>query len=76
MSYYPQTIANKMEQGLVHEQSKIWEMRRVLRNEGLSSSEVDYYMNVDEDFIPDVLQAYASVVTAPISYCQCEACTA
>ena len=59
MSYYPQTIADKMEKGLMHEQSKIWEMRRVLRNEGLSTSEVDYYMNVDEDFIPDVLQAYA-----------------
>ena len=76
MSYYPQTIANKMEKGLMHEQSKIWEMRRVLRNEGLSTSEVDYYMNVDEDFIPDVLQAYASAVTAPLNYCQCEACTA
>lgn len=58
MSYYPQTIADKMEKGLMHEQSKIWEMRRVLRNEGLSTSEVDYYMNVDEDFIPDVLQSY------------------
>ena len=58
MSYYPQTIADKMEKGLVYEQSKIWEMRRVLRNEGLSTSEVDYYMNVDEDFIPDVLQSY------------------
>ena len=59
MSYYPKTIADKMEKGLMHEQSKIWEIRRVLRNEGLSTSEVDYYMNVDEDFIPDVLQAYA-----------------
>ena len=59
MSYYPQTIADKMVKGLVHEQSKIWEIRRVLRNEGLSVSEVDYYMNVDEDFIPDVLQVYA-----------------
>ena len=57
--YYPQVIANKMQQGLVHEQSKIWEMRRVLRNdEGLPETHVDYYMNVDEDFIPDVIQAY------------------
>ena len=59
MSYYPQTSADKMAKGLVHEQSKIWEIRRVLRNEGLSGSEVDYYMNGDEDFIPDVLQVYA-----------------
>ena len=48
-----------MEKGLVHESSKIWEIRRVLRGEGLSTAEVDYYMNVDEDFIPDVLQVYA-----------------
>ena len=59
MRYYPQVIADKMTKGLVHEQSKIWEIRRVLRNEGLSVSEVDYYMNVDVDFIPDVLQVYA-----------------
>ena len=59
MSYYPQTIADKMAKGLVHEQSKIWEIRRVLRNEGRSVSEVDYYRTGDEDFIPDVLQGYA-----------------
>ena len=59
MRYYPQVIADKMTKGLVHEQSKIWEIRRVLRNEGLSVSEVAYYMNVAEDFIPDVLQVYA-----------------
>ena len=59
MRYYPQVIADKMTKGLVHEQSKIWEIRRVLRNEGLSVSEVDYNMNVDADFIPDVLQVYA-----------------
>ena len=59
MRYYPQVIADKMTTGLVHEQSKIWEIRRVLRNDGLSVSEGDYYMNVDEDFIPDVLQVYA-----------------
>ena len=59
MSYYPKTIADKMEKGLVHESSKIWEIRRVLRGEGLSPAEVEYYMNVDEDFIPAVLQVYA-----------------
>ena len=59
MSYYPQTIADKMEKGLSGELLKISEIHRVLRGEGLSSVEVHYYMNVDEDFIPDVLQAYA-----------------
>ena len=59
MRYYPQVIADKMTKGLVHEQSKIWEIRRVLRNEGRSVSEGDDYMNGDEDFIPDVLQVYA-----------------
>ena len=49
---------------------------KALREDGNSKSQVSYYMSVDEDFIPDVLQAYASAVTAPINYCQCEACTA
>ena len=76
MSYYPQTIANKMEKGLTKEIEMYAAISKALREDGNSKSQVSYYMSVDEDFIPDVLQAYASVVTAPISYCQCEACTA
>ena len=58
MSYYPQTIANQMKKGLSNEQSKIAEVGRVLRDSGLAPVAVNYHMNVDEDFIPDVLQAY------------------
>ena len=76
ISYYPQTIASKMQKGLTKEIEIYAEISKALREDGNSKSQVSYYMSVDEDFIPDVLQAYASVVTAPISYCQCEACTA
>ena len=76
MSYYPQTIANKMEKGLTKEIEMYAAISKALREDGNSRSQVGYYMSVDEDFIPDVLQAYASIVTAPIHYCQCEACTA
>ena len=76
MSYYPQTIANKMEKGLTKEIEMYTAISKALREDGNSKSQVSYYMSVDEDFIPDVLQAYASIVTAPIHYCQCEACTA
>jgi hypothetical protein len=55
---YPQTIANQMKKGLSNERSKIAEIGRVLREFGESPSVVSYHMNVDEDFIPDVLQAY------------------
>ena len=58
MSYYPQTIADQMKKGLSNERSKIAEIGRVLRDSGLAAVAVNYHMNVDEDFIPDVLQAY------------------
>ena len=34
------------------------EISKALREDGKSRSEVRYYMSVDEDFIPDVLQCY------------------
>ena len=58
MSYYPQIIADQMKKGLSNERSKIAEIGRVLRDSGLATVAVNYHMNVDEDFIPDVLQAY------------------
>jgi len=58
MSYYPQVIADQMKKGLSNENSKIAEIGRVLRDSGLSHVEVNYHMNVDEDFIPDVLDCY------------------
>ena len=59
MSYYPQTIANKMEKGLTKEIEMYAAISKALREDGNSKSQVSYYMSVDEDFIPDVLQAYA-----------------
>jgi hypothetical protein len=61
MSYYPQIIADQMKKGLSNERSKIGEIGRVLRDSGLASVQVNYFMNIDEDFIPDVLGCYKGV---------------
>ena len=58
MSYYPKTIADKMTKGLENELQQISEIGKVLRELGNSRIEVNYYMNVDEDFISDVLGCY------------------
>ena len=59
---YPQEIASKMKKGLSNELRKICEIGRVLRDvEGLSRTEVNYYMSIDEDFISDVLSCYKGV---------------
>ena len=58
MSYYPQIVANKMEKGLENELQQICAIGKVLRELGNSRTEVNYYMSVDEDFIPDVLSCY------------------
>ena len=58
MSYYPQTVASQMDKGLTTESDKITEIANVLRKLGNSRREVSYYLNVDEDFISDVLSCY------------------
>jgi|TARA_R110000744_G_scaffold31093_1_gene73334 hypothetical protein len=58
---YPQEIADQMKKGLSNEIRKICEIGRVLRESGLSRTEVNYYMSIDEDFIPDVLSCYKGV---------------
>ena len=55
---YAEKVASQMKKGLSNENSQICEIGRVLRDSGLSHVEVNYHMNVDEDFIPDVLQSY------------------
>jgi len=55
---YPQEIASKMKKGLSNEIRKICEIGKVLRESGLSRTEVNYYMSIDEDFISDVLSCY------------------
>ena len=61
MSYQPQEIADQMKKGLSNEIRKICEIGRVLRESGLSRTEVNYHMSIDEDFIPDVLSCYKGV---------------
>ena len=62
MMDYPQEIARKMKKGLSNELRKICEIGRVLRDvEGLSRTEVNYHMSIDEDFISDVLSCYKGV---------------
>ena len=58
MSYYPKTVASKMKKGLENELQKICEIGKVLREDGNTNTKVSYYLNVDEDFIPDVLSCY------------------
>jgi len=58
---YPQEIADQMKKGLSNEIRKICEIGRVLRESGLSRTEANYYMSIDEDFIPDVLSCYKGV---------------
>ena len=58
MSYYPETIASKMKKGLTNELQQICEIGKVLREDGNTNTQVSYFLNVDEDFIPDVLQCY------------------
>ena len=65
---YPQTIADQMKKGLSNERSKIGEIGRVLRDLGQPPSAVNYLLNVDEDFIPDVLSCYkAPAKRKPVS---------
>ena len=58
MSYYPKTIADKMKKGLTNEIEMYAEINKALREDGNSRIQVNYYMNVDEDFISDVLGCY------------------
>ena len=58
MSYYPETIASKMQKGLTKEIEMYAAISKALREDGKSRSEVRYYMSVDDDFISDVLGCY------------------
>ena len=57
-TYYPKIIADKMERGIENELGQIYEIGKVLCKDGCSRVQVNYYMNVDEDFISDVLSCY------------------
>ena len=57
-NYNPKAIANKMKKGLENELQKICEIGKVLREDGNTRIQVNYFLNVDEDFISDVLSCY------------------
>ena len=57
-TYYPEKVAFQMERGLTTEAKQITEIGRVLHFLGNSRREINYYLNVDEDFISDVLGCY------------------
>ena len=57
-SYYPAKVAFQMDRGLTTEAKQITEIGRVLHVLGNSRREINYYLNVDEDFISDVLGCY------------------
>ena len=58
ISYYPQTIASKMQKGLTKEIEIYAEISKALREDGKSRIECRYYMTIDDDFISDVLGCY------------------
>jgi len=59
---FAEKVASSMKKGLSNELRKICEIGRVLRDvEELSKTQVNYFMSIDEDFIPDVLQSYKGV---------------
>ena len=47
-----------MKKGLTNEISMICEIGKVLREDGNTNTQVSYFLNVDEDFISDVLSCY------------------
>jgi len=59
---FAEKVASNMKKGLSNELRKVCEIGRVLRDvEGLAKSQVNYFMSIDEDFIPDVLGCYKGV---------------
>jgi len=51
-------VASQIKSGLTNELQIIGEIGKGLRSMGKSHTEVNYFMNVDEDFLSDVLSCY------------------
>ena len=51
-------VASKIKKGLTNELRIICEIGTILRDMGKSNTQVNYLMNVDSDFITDVLDCY------------------
>ena len=51
-------VASKIKKGLTNELRIICEIGTILRDMGKNHTQVNYLLNVDEDFITDVLSCY------------------
>ena len=51
-------VASKIEKGLTIELEIIVKIGNILRGMGKNNTQVNYLMNVDDDFITDVLGCY------------------
>ena len=54
-------VASKIEKGLTNEIRIICQIGNALRDMGKSNTQINYLMNVDNDFITDVLDAYKGI---------------
>lgn len=54
-------VASKMKKGLTNELRIICEIGQILRDMGKNHTQINYLLNVDSDFITDVLQSYKPV---------------
>ena len=51
-------VASRIEKGLTSELEVIGKIGNILRDMGKNHTQVNYLLNVDEDFITDVLSCY------------------
>ena len=51
-------VASKMKKGLTNELRIICEIGQILRDMGKNHTQINYLLNVDSDFITDVLSCY------------------
>ena len=58
MKHTHEIVASRMKKGELNELRMICDIGNVLRDIGKSNVEINYFMNVDEDFITDVLSCY------------------
>ena len=58
-------VASKIEKGLTSELEIIGKIGTILRDMGKNNTQVNFLMNVDNDFITDVLGCYDSDNTPP-----------
>ena len=58
MSYTFEIVAARLPAGLTSEKNIIRQTGTVLEDMGMTRIEINYHMNIDEDFLPEVLSHY------------------